>query len=240
MTGGTSARSGSAVHRLKAPWAAGLAGVVFAILFAATLILVNGNMPHGGGAGAQWSAGRHTAITTASVLMPFAGISFLWFLAVVRDGFGLLEDRFYATVFLGSGLLFLAMMFVSTAVAAGLVAADNGVADLSGHAAVIEFAGGVFASVSKTFALRMAAVFMISLATIWLKTALMPRWLALLTYAAALILLTAGDVSVWATLAMPAWVLIASVLILLRARHLDLSRAVPAASGTSHRSEGHP
>jgi len=39
-------------------------------------------------------------------LAPFAGIAFLWFIAVVRNLIGDREDRFFATVFLDSGLLF--------------------------------------------------------------------------------------------------------------------------------------
>ena len=54
-------------------------------------------------------------------LLPFAGIAFLWFIGVVRDRIGQGEDRFFATVFLGSGLLFIAMLFVTGAVAGGLV-----------------------------------------------------------------------------------------------------------------------
>ena len=70
--------------------------------------------------------------------MPFAGISFLWFIGVVRDGFGRYEDKFFSTVFLGSGLLFLAMMFVATAVGAGLVATSAGVSDPVAHAEVVD------------------------------------------------------------------------------------------------------
>ena len=44
--------------------------------------------------------------------MPFAGIAFLWFIGVIRDRIGQHEDRFFATVLLGSGLLFVAMLFV--------------------------------------------------------------------------------------------------------------------------------
>ena len=55
-------------------------------------------------------------------LIPFAGIAFLWFVGVVRDRVGEREDRFFATVFLGSGLLFVAMLFVGAAVAGGLIA----------------------------------------------------------------------------------------------------------------------
>jgi hypothetical protein len=57
-------------------------------------------------------------------LIPFAGIAFLWFLGVVRDRIGEREDRFFAKVFLGSGLLFVGMMFVGAAVAGGPIASQ--------------------------------------------------------------------------------------------------------------------
>ncbi len=69
---------------------------------------------------------------------------------------------------------------------------------------------------TKTYALRMAAVFMISLATIWLKTGLMPRWLAVATYVAAVGLLISSDLSMWLTLAFPVWVGVVSMLLLAR------------------------
>jgi hypothetical protein len=148
--------------------------------------------------------------------MPFARITFLWFIGVVRDNLGRYEDRFFASVLIGSGLLFLAMMFVSTAVAAGLIASNSGVTDPAAHAEVVDFGTALVASMCKTYAIRMAAVFMISLATIWNKTGLMPRSLVGLSYLVAVGLLIGGDVSMWLTLAFPAWVLVVSVLILLR------------------------
>ena len=98
--------------------------------------------------------------------MPFAGIAFLWFIGVVRDGFGGFEDKFFSSVFIGSGLLFLAMIFVSSAV--GVALTHSGLEDAV-------FGQALLLALSKTYALRMAAVFMISLATIWLKTGLMPK-----------------------------------------------------------------
>ena len=59
-------------------------------------------------------------IRWALQLVPFAGIAFLWFIGVVRDQLGDVEDRLFSTVFLGSGLLFLAMLFAGGAVAGGL------------------------------------------------------------------------------------------------------------------------
>ena len=57
--------------------------------------------------------------------MPFAGVFFLWFVGVIRDRFGDREDRFFATVFLGSSILFLAMVFVAMANIARRTGSDN-------------------------------------------------------------------------------------------------------------------
>ncbi|WP_433682691.1 hypothetical protein [Nocardia sp. CA-119907] len=201
---------------LSTPRAAALAGIAFAVLFGTTLIVIRIKMPAGLEDSTQWLKSQQSAITTATVLMPFAGICFLWFIGVVRDGFGRYEDRFFLSIFIGSGLLFLAMMFVATAVAAGLVASNTDVTNPAARAEVINFGRHVLVSASQTYALRMAAVFMISLATIWFKTRLMPRWLAILSYLVALTLLIVSEMSKWAELVFPAWVLVVSCLILTR------------------------
>ena len=202
-----------------------MAGVLSALLFAAVLILIRTKMPEGVGDSTQWLNSERGGIVTATKLMPFAGVTFLWFIGVVRDGFGRYEDRFFATVFLGSGLLFVAVMFVSTAVAAALVASNSGVTDPAAHAEVIAFGKGIVVSAAKTYAIRMAAVFMISLATIWLKTGLMPRWLVAISYLVAVALLIASDLSMWLTLTFPIWMLVVSGLLLIRAGVVDEQRA---------------
>jgi hypothetical protein len=222
---GPAQAAGPSLHQLTTPRAAAMAGVLFALLFGATLILIRVKMPEGVGESAEWLDSQKDGISTATKLMPFVGITFLWFIGVVRDNLGRYEDRFFASVLLGSGLLFLAMMFVSTAVAAALVAINSGVTDPAAHVAVIAFGKMIVLSAAKTYAIRMAAVFMISLATIWLKTGLMPRWLVAVSYLVALGLLIAGDVSMWLTLAFPFWVLVVSGLILLRSSYIDERRA---------------
>ncbi len=210
---------------LTTPRAAALAGVLFAVLFGTTVFLIRHNMPEAADKDATgWLATQHSGIAIATVLMPFAGISFLWFIGVVRDMLGPLEDRFFATVFLGSGLLFLAMMFVATGVAAALVA-SKGVIDPAAHPQVIDFGKFIVLAITKTYAIRMAAVFMMSLATIWLKTGLMPRWLVAISYLVALSLLIIGDVSMWVAMAFPAWVLVVSALILARAGLFEQHRS---------------
>ncbi|MHC9291208.1 hypothetical protein ACRCUN_02015 [Mycobacterium sp. LTG2003] len=210
------------LHRLSTPRAAAFAGVLFALLFGAALILIRTALPEGAQPGAQWAEGAGDRLRLASVLMPFAGIAFLWFIGVVRDGFGRYEDRFFASVFLGSGILFLAMMFASSAVGAGLIASRAGMVDAVAQAEVAAFGQMLLMALSKTYGVRMAAVFMISLATIWLKTGLMPRPLVYSTYIAALALLIAGDVSMWLVLVFPCWVLVVSIWLLARAGVIDL------------------
>jgi len=196
--------------------------VLFALLFGAVLVLMRTALPDGEQLGAQWVAGSKGRLRVAIVLMPFAGIAFLWFIGVVRDGLGALEDKFFATVFIGSGLLFLGMIFVSTTVGAGLLASREFLGEDGQRTEVAAFGQELLTALSNTYALRMAAVFMISLATIWLRTALMPRWLVVVSYLAALCLLVASDTTSWITVAFPVWVLVVSVLMLVRGGVIDL------------------
>lgn len=210
------------LKKLSTPRAAAVAGVLFALLFGTALVLIRLALPEGAEAGSQWLIAGSGNIKIASALMPFAGIAFLWFIGVVRDGFGGFEDKFFSTVFIGSGLLFLAMMFVTMAVGAGLEATNSLIIDPAAHSEVATFGQMVLLAISKTYALRMGAVFMISLATIWLKTGLMPRWLVVVTYIVAVGLILASDISMWLALAFPIWVLVVSVLLLVRAGVIDL------------------
>jgi hypothetical protein len=204
---------------LSTPRAAAVAGVLFALLFGTALVLIRLALPEGAEPGSQWLREGSANLKVAAMIMPFAGITFLWFMGVVRDGLGRYEDKFFSTVFIGSGLLFLAMMFLAAGVGAGLERSDA-----AAHPDVATFGQMVLLAISKTYALRMAAVFMISLATIWLKTGLMPRWLVGVTYVVAVGLLVASDISMWLTLAFPIWVLVVSMLLLVRAGVIDLDR----------------
>ena len=204
------------IRRLSTPRAAAFAGVLFALLFGAVLVLIRTALPEGQMLGSQWVAGSAGRLRAAIILMPFAGIAFLWFIGVVRDVLGSLEDKFFSTVFIGSGLLFLAMIFASTAVGAGLLASKEFLIEGGERTEVAAFGQALLVALSNTYALRMAGVFMISLATIWLRTALMPRWLVVVSYILAVALLVASDTTLWVTVAFPLWVLVVSVLILTR------------------------
>ena len=202
---------------LNSPRAAALAGVLFAVLFTTALALMRSALPDTLSADADWlTDAAATRISIGLGMVPFAGIAFLWFMGVVRDRFKDAEDQLFSSVFIGSGLLFLAMVFVSAAIAGGIVATAPLITDEQSRSEIATFGRSVMLQVSNVYALRMAGVLLISLATMWLRTGVMPRWLALVTYAVALVLLVVTTLSLWVTLIFPAWVLGVSILILVQ------------------------
>jgi hypothetical protein len=193
-------------QRLKTPRAAALAGILFTVLFTSSYVLIRLSIPANPADAGAWLEERAGTVSLALSLLPFAGIAFLWFIGVVRDRLGHMEDQFFSTVFFGSGLLFLAMAFVSAALAGGIVATyalEHSTFIESGMYTLIRT---VMYRITNVYAIKMAGVFMISLATIWVRTGLMPRWLAFLTYVLALGLLLTITSSLWVTLIFPAWV----------------------------------
>ena len=201
-------------RRLTTPRAAAIAGILFGVLFSASLILLRSAIPANPFSSPEWIEQGARRITFALELMPFAGIAFLWFIGVVRDRLGNFEDQLFSTVFFGSGLLFLAMVFISMAIAGGLIAGSQLRPEIIYDNQVIYFSRAIMFQLSNVYALRMAGVFMISLATIWLRTGIYSRWMVLLTYLLALILLLIINFSLWVVLIFPVWVVIISIEVL--------------------------
>ena len=108
---------------VRTPRAAAIAGILFALLLGAALIIIHVAVPSGSRDAGTWviDDSNRRAVLFALNLLPFAGIAFLWFIGVVRARMGEREDRFFATVFLGSGLLFVAMLFAAGAIAGALL-----------------------------------------------------------------------------------------------------------------------
>jgi hypothetical protein len=198
-------------RRLTTPRAAAIAGILFGAIFSVCLILFRTAIPADPSAGIEWIETGERRIMIALELVPFAGIAFLWFIGVVRDRLGRYEDQFFSTVFLGSGLLFLAMVFISSAIAGSLIAYHHAAGDIAQEYEIIHFGRVMMIYFSNIFAIRMAGVFMLSLGTIWWRTGLMPRWLVILTYLLSVTLLLIINLSLWVTLIFPIWVLIISV-----------------------------
>jgi hypothetical protein len=207
-------------RKLKTPRAAAIAGILFALFYGVGLVLIRLAVPADASADSAWLETNSKTVALALNLVPYAGIAFLWFIGVIRDRLGDMEDRLFATVFLGSGLLFLALTFVGAALAGGLLTSYMVAPSAMVESGVFTYSRAVVYQILNVYAMRMAGVFMLSLGTIWMRTGLMQRGWAFLTYALALILLVSISYSPWVTLIFPGWVLLVSVWILiLNLRH---------------------
>ncbi|MFJ8164737.1 hypothetical protein ACIRBY_27950 [Streptomyces sp. NPDC096136] len=195
----------SPTTRMRTPRAAGTAGVVFSLLLGAAIVLMRIAIPSGNPAEAAVAPDLRWAVRLALEIVPFAGIFFLWFMGALRAHAGEGEDRFVATVFLGSGYVFIATLFVAAA-AAGTVLQEAGSPTAFGR----PFAYTVLS----TYAMRMAAVFAFSTSTIARRLGVFPRPLVLLGFAAGLVLLVTGSGLPWIELVFPLWVLAVSLHVL--------------------------
>ena len=117
-------------------------------------------------------------------------------------------------MFLGSGLLFVAMLFVAAGAGGSQMAAvkfndhPSRPRRPSWRSARSRF-GFLF-----IYAMRMAAVFMIVVSTIGMRLGVFPRWLVVAGYVAALVLILNVSYTELLILVFPAWVAAVSVVIL--------------------------
>jgi hypothetical protein len=192
--------------------AAAIAGIVFAALLITAMTMLRIALSEGSLQSLQSDASRRTLIRYSLNLVPFAGIAFLWFIGVVREQVGVVsEDRLFSTVFLGSGLLFLAMLFQGAVTVTSLL---EMLAGPNVNADIWTFSRSSTRALISVYAMRMAAVFTLSVSTIGLRTSAIPRWVSFIGYAVALVLLFAAGEQRWSQLLFPAWVLLVSVVIL--------------------------
>jgi hypothetical protein len=200
--------------RLTTPRAAAIAGILFSVLLITSLTLMRISVPANPQDAGKWLSGNWRTVSLALNLVPFAGIAFLWFIGVVRDRLGTNEDRLFATVFLGSGLLFLASLFASAAVAGGVISIYGSTPNMLIESGIYTFGRTITYEIMNVYAMKMAGVFMITTCTLSLRTGIIPRWMAYIGLALALLLLLSISFFYWAPLVFPLWVLLISVHIL--------------------------
>ncbi|MFF5533016.1 hypothetical protein ACFY71_11100 [Streptomyces cinerochromogenes] len=195
-----------------------MAGVLSALLLGTAMALILNAIPADSTDATVWltDPSHRDVLNVALALVPFAGILFLWFMGAVRDYFGKAEDKFFATLFLGGGLLFVAMLFVLSAATYGLLASadtSQGSAQLQLWQYVRQFDTALLS----TYCTRMAAVLTLAATTIGHGLDTFPRWLIWLGYLVAVVLLFI-DIP-WSELIFPVWILLLSSFVFLADRH---------------------
>lgn len=199
--------------QLRSPRAAAIAGILFSLLSMIIMVLVQDLVTvTPTDINKDWLETNSNTVSLALGLVPFAGIAFLWFTGVLRDWLFDWKDRFFSTIFFGSGILFVGMLFVWAA-AFGAVfgtyaAASERLADgifVFGHTFTNEILGD--------YTMRMAGVYMSTIGTIWVRTGGMPRWIIIITYIGAIVFVFFVGPIAKARFAFPCWVLLVSVYI---------------------------
>lgn len=147
-------------------------------------------------------------------LAALSSVSFLWFVAVVRRRLGDREDRFFATVFRGSAIVYVSIWLTGAAVVAAPAVAmtihDDGA--ISKEVATLD--AGLGAALLLMVAPRIQSVFLFSTSTLILRTGTLPKWVSYLGYLLGTILFVFPLVYEPLGIALPVWVFIVSVAIL--------------------------
>jgi hypothetical protein len=201
--------------QIRSPRSAAIAGIIFSLLVMTSMILIS-SIESPDDLNRDWLRTWFSTASLAIGLVPFAGITFLWFTGVIRDSLGSREDKLFSTVFFGSGIVYVVIIFIWAAsfgaiyrifaVEKGALVADYDIF-IFGFAFMDEILGN--------YALRVAGVYMLSISSLWTRTGVMPRWLTVISYIVALgFLFFAGKVRE-AQFGFPGWVFVVSVYILI-------------------------
>ncbi|MFZ0325168.1 MAG: hypothetical protein WAN48_13695 [Actinomycetes bacterium] len=205
---------GALEQELRTPRAAAVAGIAFSVILTTVVVLMHSASAHPGSDPSIWisDASQRHNVSLSLTLIPFAGITFLWFIGVIRSRLGVLEDKLFATVFLGSGILFVGMLFSAAAVMGGLLTLYSQPGGVSGD--TVRWSGALTSMLLATFGARMAAVFTLAVTNVARRAKLIPRWLTVFGYLCALALLLVSPGASGVQLLFPAWVLVLSIYIL--------------------------
>jgi hypothetical protein len=201
----------------------GVSGIVFAVLFAVALTLVR-QAPGLGVPDSVYTAfyqgNSDVLVALGLYVVPFAGIAFLWYMAATR---ALLEVRSGALPEIPrllqqtSGVVWVCMAFAGTAAVGAVALLQVFSVDPLPPVDVARALSSAGYGMVFVFGVRAAGMYMITTTTLARKSGVLPRWLALLGYLAAAFLLVSTTFHPAILLVFPGWVVLVSVVVLLRA-----------------------
>jgi hypothetical protein len=201
--------------------AAALAGLAAAICLTLSVYLL-GRQPgvRDSSRDLRWytdSGNRFLAMVGLS-LAPLGIVALLWFMAVIRRRLGDREDRFFATVFLGSGFAF-GILTIAAAVCAAaptLIVRFGRIDDLS--QSNIALAHGLWFGLWGISASRLVGVFMAATSTVGLRFGALPRWLAQLGFVLGAVMGLTGAFAGPLDFLFPVWLAVVSCTLLVTRR----------------------
>ena len=199
------------------PQSVAISGIIFGMFYLISLILMRLAVPANPADPGDWLTDpvRRGWVRVSLNLIPFVGIAFLWFMAALRNRIGMYEDQVFSTVFLGSGILFVATLFAAVSVSRGVLDTFANEKVRPSEIETYQFSRGLAYVLMNTFGIRMEAVFMFVTSTIGLRTKVLARFISFIGFAAGLVLLLGITDFGWIALVFPLWALMISIYILM-------------------------
>jgi hypothetical protein len=212
-----------------------LVGIAHSVLFILTVWMLKSRAPDLNASDAEIvsfysnSNDRRLVLFAGLYLIPFAGIAFIWFIVALRmweTGSAIRENVLFSNVQLVCGVIYTALLFV-------------GGASMSVVAASVELSGVPIdplqarqfpqygTSIILVFAMRMAAMFVLTTSNLGRSTGILPRWFIYVGFVVAVGLLLVASLSAWLVIVFPAWILVFSTILLNRARKIPRDLVFP-------------
>jgi hypothetical protein len=202
--------------------------MVFALLALGSLVAIHFAIPHkpADSADLLTTSPKRQLLLVGLSLLPFAAVAFLWFTGVIRDRIGRREDRFFGTVFLGSGLLFVGLLLVGEAVTAGMVLSVPTTQALTATAPDWWIATRNVSGELLEAALQMAGVFLTATTTLLWRSGSAPRWLTVSGSVISVMLLFTIYITQWIGLLFPVWIFVLSLYVLVVTKRPETANVI--------------
>jgi hypothetical protein len=204
--------------------AAAVAGVLYSVLTIAALVALSRfpSLALSDEAITAWfDDTEHQATLILGLnLAALSSVAFLWFVAVIRRRLGDREDRFFATVFRGSAIVYVTLWLTGAAATAAPAVAMTTQDDGAMGRETATLASGFAAAILLVVVPRIQAVFVFSTSTLFLRTGALPKWVSYIGYLTGAVLFVFPLVFEPLGIALPVWVFVVSVVILVIRRNV--------------------
>ncbi len=181
-----------------------------------------------------YASGSQRAIAIAGLyVMPFSGIAFLWFIVALRmwtTGVVRRENVLLSNLQLVSGIIYVGLTFTAAAaisVTAAGVAFDDNEIDPDFARQFPQYG----MTLLTVFAIRMAAVFVITTSNIGRTAGILPRWFSYAGFVFGVFMLLSVSLAPFLSIVFPIWLFTLSAILMIKARQIPKELRLPPRAG---------
>lgn len=231
--------TGSLIEVRRAAIVTASVGIAHAVLLLTAFWLVRTNAPGANASDAEFvtfyadSGNRRRIVAAGLYLIPFSGITFIWFIVALRmwiSGSIRRINMLLANVQLAAGIIYVTLILAAGAAfsvrAATYELTDDPITPSSEN--VFPRLGSIL---FLTLAMRMAAMVVFTTSSIGRSSGILPRWFGVVGILVGISLLLSASLSPLLILLFPTWLTVLSIILLLRARKIPKDLVLPPSAG---------